>query len=98
MINAKDAYFKTSQANNLAKVRRTIELEVNRAIERGEYKYSFTISAERDTNDARVISTVLEEVTELGYKVTVRWAEPKPDDCPFDQWDYRNGLVDISWD
>lgn len=98
MINARDANFKTAQANNIAEVRKAIELEINNAIKEGEYKCAFTIDAERDTTDAQVISIALEEVTALGYKVTVQWAEPKPDECPSDQWCFSNGLIDISWD
>lgn len=95
MINAKEANFRTAQRNSIARVRDNIELEVNRAIERGEYKYVYTIDVEKDSTEGQVISTVLKEVTALDYKVTVRWAEPKPDGNP---WDYFDGLVEISWD
>lgn len=98
MISAKEANFKTAQANNITEVRKAIELEIDNAIKEGEYKFAFTTDAEKDSTDAQVISIVLEEVTALGYKVTARWAEPKPDECPCDQWVYFNGLIEISWD
>lgn len=94
MINAKEAQRKTMLTVVGKEAMELIEKAVNYAVTFGK----FSTSLDTDGLDKEVIDNIIiPELKDLGYKVEFIPAEPKPAQCPPDQW-YSTDTLKISWE
>lgn len=74
-----------------------IEGYIVRATKNG--KFSVTVNHELVMCDENIelVKAVYDEFSELGFKFDWKYAEPLPDGCRSDQWNYRNGVFKVEW-
>lgn len=93
MINAMEARRKTALRGAYKEYMDMIESKINESIEAGMYDVYISFN-----NISEELSQMLiEELTESGYKTEYEPAQPCPEDCPFDQWDFHSHMT-ISWE
>lgn len=66
---------------------------------RGAYKEYMDMIESRinESIEAEMSQMLIEELTESGYKTEYEPAQPCPEECPFDQWDFHSHMT-ISWE
>ena len=95
MINAKEAQRKTLLATKAKKMMEKIEKAILYAIDRrGESETNIEVSGVAD--EEIVKDVIIPELISLGYKAEFIPAEPKPAQCPSDQW-FSYAYLHISW-
>ncbi len=92
MLSAKEAKNKTIIKTECSETMKRLEEVINNQIDKGCYTASVRLLHEKKDN----IAIIIDQLTNLGYKVNYTLEEPLPLGCPSDQWDF-NSILSITW-
>ena len=76
-----------------------LEKEIETSINNGVY--TATIYHELysiNTKDIAIKEHLVKLLEDLGYQVVFTWAKERPKHCREDQWVYKNGVLEVSWE
>lgn len=96
LIPATEARRKTVLINSSQELLKRISLDIDDAINRGEYET--TIMIDKTKSEEELLNAVKVELENLGYDVKIKYAEPNQfGGCPADQFNHFNGSIKINW-
>ena len=93
MINAKEARRRTLLNTKLKDFMSEIDIQINKAIERGDYHVRVTANG----YSKELIDAVMEELELLGYQMEFHIEVPCPAGCRSDQW-WDESYLRIDWE
>lgn len=80
----------------------SLETYINRAIREGSRTATMGIDLVEPVGlfgkeNQEIKEAIVEELVNLGYTVDFEFAEPLPEGCPSDQWQFSNGHIRVEW-
>lgn len=74
-----------------------IEDYIIRASKMGRFCATVNHGLVMNDENMELVQAVNDEMTGLGFKFDWEYAEPLPNGCRSDQWDFKNGTFKIEW-